>query len=67
MPKIEVYDINEKKVKEQEINEAVLGIEQNESVVHSVLVNFLANQRQCAQRTKTGCEVSGGERKPWRQ
>ena len=58
MPKIDVYDINGKKVKELELNEAV---------VHSVLVNFLANQRQGTQSTKTRSEVSGGGRKPWRQ
>ena len=46
MPKIDVYDINGKKVKELELNEEVFGIEPNEAVVHSVLVNFLANQRQ---------------------
>ena len=46
MPKIDVYDINGKKVKELELNEAVFGIEPNEAVVHSVLVNFLANQKQ---------------------
>ena len=67
MPKIDVYDINGKKVKELELNEAVLGIEPNEAVVHSVLVNFLANQRQGTQSTKTRSEVSGGGRKPWRQ
>lgn len=52
MPKIDVYDINGKKVKELELNEAVFGIEPNEAVVHSVLVNFLANQRQGTQSTK---------------
>ena len=67
MPKIDVYDINGKKVKELELNEAVFGIEPNEAVVHSVLVNFLANQRQGTQSTKTRSEVSGGGRKPLRQ
>ena len=67
MPKIDVYDINGKKVKELELNEAVFGIEPNEAVVHSVLVNFLANQRQGTQSKKTRSEVSGGGRKPWRQ
>ena len=67
MPKIDVYDINGKKVKELELNEEVFGIEPNEAVVHSVLVNFLANQRQGTQSTKTRSEVSGGGRKPWRQ
>ena len=67
MPKIDVYDINGKKVKELELNESVFGIEPNETVVHSVLINFLANQRQGTQSTKTRSEVSGGGRKPWRQ
>ena len=67
MPKIDVYSINGKKVKEVELNEAIFGIEPNEAVVHSVLVNFLANQRQGTQNTKTRSEVSGGGRKPWRQ
>ena len=67
MPKIDVYNINGKKVKELELNEAVFGIEPNEAVVHSVLVNFLANQRQGTQSTKTRSEVSGGGRKPYRQ
>ena len=67
MPKIDVYDINGKKVKELELNETIFGIEPNEAVVHSVLINFLANQRQGTQSTKTRAEVSGGGRKPWRQ
>ena len=67
MHKIDVYDINGKKVKELELNEAVFGIEPNEAVVHSVLINFLANQRQGTQNTKTRSEVSGGGKKPWRQ
>ena len=67
MPKIDVYDINGKKVKELELKEEIFGIEPNEAVVHSVLVNFLANQRQGTQSTKTRSEVSGGGRKPWRQ
>lgn len=67
MPKIDVYDINGKKVKELELNEAVFGIEPNENIVHSALVNYLANQRQGTQSTKTRAEVSGGGRKPWRQ
>lgn len=67
MPKIDVYSIEGKKVKEIELNEAVFGIEPNEAVVHSVLVNYLANQRQGTQNTKTRSEVRGGGRKPWRQ
>ena len=67
MPKIDVYDIKGKKVSDIELNEAVFGIEPNEAIVHSVLINYLANQRQGTQSTKTRSEVSGGGRKPWRQ
>ena len=67
MPKVDVYDIKGKKVSDIELAESVFGIEPNEAVVHSVLVNYLANQRQGTQSTKTRAEVSGGGRKPWRQ
>ena len=67
MPKIDVYDIEGKKVSTVDLKEEIFGIEPNEAVVHSVLVNFLANQRQGTQSTKTRAEVSGGGRKPWRQ
>ena len=67
MPKVDVYDINGKKVSDVELNENVFGIEPNENIVHEVLVNYLANQRQGTQSTKTRSEVRGGGRKPWRQ
>jgi len=67
MPKVEVYNIEGKKVSDIELKEEIFGIEPNEAVVHSVLVNYLANQRQGTQSTKTRSEVRGGGRKPWRQ
>ena len=67
MPKIDVYNMQGKKVSDVELSEAVFGIEPNENIVHSVLVNYLANQRQGTQSTKTRAEVRGGGRKPWRQ
>ena len=67
MPSIDVYNVEGKKVKSVDLKEEVFGIEPNEAVVHSVLVNFLANQRQGTQSTKTRAEVRGGGRKPWRQ
>ena len=67
MPKVDVYDIKGKKVSDVELAEAIFGIEPNEAIVHSVLVNYLANQRQVTQSTKTRAEVRGGGRKPWRQ
>ena len=67
MPKVDVYNMQGKKVSDVELSEAVFGIEPNENIVHSALVNYLANQRQGTQSTKTRSEVSGGGRKPWRQ
>ena len=67
MPKIDVYNMEGKKVSDVELNDNVFGIEPNEAIVHSVLVNYLANQRQGTQSTKTRSEVRGGGRKPWRQ
>ena len=67
MPKVDVYNVEGKKVSELELREEVFGVEPNEELVHSVLINYLANQRQGTQSTKTRAEVSGGGRKPWRQ
>ncbi len=67
MPSIEVYNVEGKKVSTVNLKEEIFGIEPNEAIVHSVLVNYLANQRQGTQSTKTRSEVRGGGRKPWRQ
>ena len=67
MPKVDVYNMQGKKVSDVELKAEVFGIEPNENIVHSVLVNYLANQRQGTQSTKTRAEVRGGGRKPWRQ
>ena len=65
--KFDVLDMNGKKVSEIELSDAVFGITPNEKAVHAAVVNFLANQRQGTQSTKTRSEVRGGGRKPWRQ
>ena len=67
MPKTNVYDMTGKQVGEIELSEAVFGIEPNESVVHDVVKNHLANCRQGTQSALTRAEVSGGGIKPWRQ
>lgn len=67
MPKVPVYDMAGKSVGEMELAENVFGIKPNKSVMHDVVVSYLANQRQGTQSTLTRSEVSGGGRKPWRQ
>ena len=67
MPNITVVDMAGKKVDTIELSEAVFGIEPNAAVMHQMVVNYLANQRQGTQSALTRAEVSGGGRKPWRQ
>ena len=67
MLKTNVYDMSGKLVGEIELSEAVFGVAVNESVVHDVVKNHLANKRQGTQSSLTRAEVSGGGRKPWRQ
>ncbi len=67
MPKVAVLDMAGKEVGSVELSDAVFGIKPNMSVMHDVVVNYLANQRQGTQSALTRSEVSGGGRKPWRQ
>ena len=67
MPTIDVFNVEGKKVSTVDLKAEIFGIEPNETLVHTALVNFQANQRQGTQSTKTRSEVSGGGRKPWRQ
>ena len=67
MLKVDVLDMKGKKVKDIELNENVFGVDVNDIVVHTALVNYLSNQRQGTGSTKTRAEVRGGGRKPWRQ
>ena len=67
MPTISIYDMTGKQTGSMELNADIFGIEPNVAVMHSAVINYLANQRQGTQSTKTRSEVSGGGRKPWRQ
>ena len=67
MSKIPVYDMTGAVVSETELSDKVFGIKPNEAVMHAMVVNYLANQRQGTQSTLTRAEVRGGGRKPWRQ
>lgn len=67
MSKVNVYDVKGNVVADTELNDAIWGIEPNVPVMHAMVVNYLANQRQGTQSTLTRTEVSGGGKKPWRQ
>ena len=67
MSQISVFDMKGVKVADTELTDAIFGIEPNKALMHAMVVNFLANQRQGTQSTLTRTEVRGGGRKPWRQ
>lgn len=67
MPKLDVLNVSGEKIGDIDLNPGIFGIEVNESVLHDVVKNYLANQRQGTQSTKTRAEVRGGGKKPFRQ
>ncbi len=67
MPKVDLLNMEGNKVGDIELAENIFAVEVNEDVMHEVVVNYLANQRQGTQSTKTRSEVRGGGRKPWKQ
>ena len=67
MSTIKVLNMAGAEVGTVELKDSIFGIEPNESVVHEVVKNHLANCRQGTQSALTRGEVSGGGKKPWRQ
>lgn len=67
MPTAVLYNMQGAKVGNVNLSEALFGAEVNKSVLHDSVVNYLANQRQGTQSTKTRTEVAGGGKKPFRQ
>ena len=67
MPSISVVDMEGKNVGTIELADSIFGIEPNAAVLHEMVVNYLAAQRQGTQSALTRSEVSGGGKKPWRQ
>ena len=67
MPTAVLYNMQGQKVGDVELSSALFGAEVNKAVLHETVVNYLANQRQGTQSTKTRTEVSGGGAKPFRQ
>ncbi|MCO7150425.1 50S ribosomal protein L4 [Vagococcus lutrae] len=55
------------KVGDVELNDAIFGIEPNESVVYDAIIMQRASLRQGTHAVKNRSAVRGGGRKPWRQ
>ena len=67
MATVALYNMEGTKTGSMEVSDAIFAAEVNNAVLHQVVVNYLANQRQGTQSALTRSEVSGGGRKPWRQ
>ena len=67
MATVALYNMEGAKTGSMEVSDAIFAAEVNKTVLHQVVVNYLANQRQGTQSTKTRTEVRGGGIKPWRQ
>jgi len=67
MANAKLFNMAGQQIGDIELSDAVFGIEPNQTVVHEVVKNHLANCRQGTQSALTRAEVSGGGIKPWRQ
>lgn len=66
MASVAMVDMSNKKVKDVELP-AVFGVEVKSHLLHSAVVNQLANRRAGTAATKTKGLVSGGGKKPFKQ
>lgn len=67
MPEIDIKDKTNASIGKMDVPENIFGVTAKAGVLHSAVVNFLANQRQGTHATKTKGLVSGGGKKPWKQ
>ena len=67
MPTVKVRNLKNKEVGDVELSDAVFGVELNEALIHSAVMNYQANGRQGTSATKTRGNVSGSGRKLWKQ
>src|SRR2546429_9686724 len=67
MPSTTVYNMAGEAVEQLDLSEEVFGVAPNMAVLHQVVTAQLVNRRQGNASTKTRAEVSGGNRKPYKQ
>jgi large subunit ribosomal protein L4 len=65
--KLDVKNLEGKKVDSIDLPESIYGVEMNEHVLHTVVKAYRANRRQGTHATKTRSLVSGTGKKPFRQ
>lgn len=67
MAEVEIKNAENKTVEKMSLKDGVFGLPANTGILHELVVNYLANQRQGTHSTKTKGKVSGGGKKPWKQ
>lgn len=67
MPVLDVYDIDNKKVSQLELSDAVFGAEANPSALYETVRMQMASRRLGTASTKERSDIRGGGKKPWRQ
>lgn len=67
MPMVDVFDLNNRKVGDVELSDAVFGAEIKEHLIYESVRHYMACRRQGTASTKTRAEVAGSGRKLWRQ
>ena len=65
--KVDIVDINGKKVKELQLPASIFEAPVNVDLMHQSFVRQMANARLGTHETKIRSEVSGGGKKPWKQ
>src|SRR5947209_15759328 len=67
MPRVDVVDLNNQKVGEVELADAVFGAEVNKDLLYEAVRHYLAGKRTGNHKTKTRHEVAGSGKKLWKQ
>ncbi|MGA2119794.1 MAG: 50S ribosomal protein L4 [Bryobacteraceae bacterium] len=67
MPTVDIVDLNNQKVGEIELADAVFGAEVNEALLYEAVRHYQAGQRAGTHKTKVRREVAGSGKKLWKQ
>jgi len=67
MPVANVYNVENDKISEIKLNDAVFGAEINKDAIYEVVKMQMASRRSGTASVKGRQDVSGGGKKPWRQ
>ena len=67
MPKVDVLDLDNKKVGEVELADAVFAADVNQDLLYESVRHYLAGLRAGTHKTKTRHEVAGSGKKLWKQ